>query len=218
MPVVPCSMDFDQPPVVRVSVAPEARPKPGTWPMDVPAVAQLVREGLDLSPFVTFLVGENGSGKSTLVEAIAAAYGLNPEGGTRDGQHATRASESPLGRLLTVQRGIGSSRWGFFLRAETMHGWYTFAEQHQHRHAGADRRGGRSDPVCHPLAGPRGDARRHDPGDRSMGLPAYDVGRAGARRALEGLPGRARTLPAARARLRSGTTCNATTSRGVKGV
>lgn len=125
-------MDFDQPPVVRVSVAPEARPKPGTWPMDVPAVAQLVREGLDLSPFVTFLVGENGSGKSTLVEAIAAAYGLNPEGGTRDGQHATRASESPLGRLLTVQRGIGSSRWGFFLRAETMHGWYTFAEQHQH--------------------------------------------------------------------------------------
>ena len=29
---------------------------------------------------VTFFVGENGSGKSTLLEAIAVAYGFNPEG------------------------------------------------------------------------------------------------------------------------------------------
>lgn len=33
---------------------------------------------------VTFFVGENGSGKSTLLEAIAIAYGFNPEGGTRN--------------------------------------------------------------------------------------------------------------------------------------
>lgn len=30
---------------------------------------------------VTFLCGENGTGKSTLLEAIAIAYGFNPEGG-----------------------------------------------------------------------------------------------------------------------------------------
>lgn len=98
--------------------------------MTVPAVAQVVRKGLDLPKGVTFLVGENGSGKSTLVEGIAVAYGLSPEGGTRFGIHATRPTESPLHTALRLQRGIGSGRWGFFLRAETMHGWYTFAEQH----------------------------------------------------------------------------------------
>ena len=30
---------------------------------------------------VTFFAGENGTGKSTLLEAIATAYGFNPEGG-----------------------------------------------------------------------------------------------------------------------------------------
>lgn len=32
---------------------------------------------------ITFFVGENGSGKSTLLEALAVAYGFNPEGGTK---------------------------------------------------------------------------------------------------------------------------------------
>lgn len=98
--------------------------------MTVPAVAQVASRGFDLSRGVTFLVGENGSGKSTLVEAIAVAYGLSPEGGTPFGRHSTRPSESPLHQALTLQRGIGTGRWGFFLRAETMHGWYTFAEEH----------------------------------------------------------------------------------------
>ncbi len=121
--------DFDQPPVVRVEVAPGADLDDDEWPMTIPAVAQLAREGLDLPRGVTFLVGENGSGKSTLVEAVAAAYGLNPEGGSTGARHRTRPSESPLGQHLRLQRGIGSGRWGFFLRAETMHGWYTFSEQ-----------------------------------------------------------------------------------------
>jgi predicted ATPase len=122
-------MDFDQPPVVRVSVAADRRLPPGTWPMDIPAVAQLEREGLDLAKGVTFLVGENGSGKSTLVEAVAVAYGLSPEGGSVQAAHSTRPSESGLAGALSLRRGLGASRWGFFLRAETMHGWYTFYEQ-----------------------------------------------------------------------------------------
>ena len=84
--------------------------------------------GLDLPEGVTFLVGENGLGKSTLVEAIAEAYGLNPEGGSRNAQLSTRASESPLGKQLQLVKSPGAGRWSFFLRAESMHGLYTYLE------------------------------------------------------------------------------------------
>ncbi|WP_139978764.1 AAA family ATPase [Nocardioides litoris] len=124
-------MDFDQPPVVRVEYVGSQDLEPGRWPLSVPAVAQVEREGLDLDPGVTFLVGENGSGKSTLVEAVAMAFGLSPEGGSTYSEHRTRPSESDLGRALRLQRGIGASRWGFFLRAETMHGWYTYMDSHR---------------------------------------------------------------------------------------
>lgn len=56
------------------------------------------------------------------------AFGLSPEGGSVHGPHSTRPSESGLSRALRVQRGVGAARWGFFLRAETMHGWFTFLE------------------------------------------------------------------------------------------
>ena len=65
--------------------------------MTIPAVAQVVRDGFQLAKGVTFLVGENGSGKSTLVEGVAMAYGLSPEGGSKNSQHSTRSTESPLG-------------------------------------------------------------------------------------------------------------------------
>jgi predicted ATPase len=121
-------VDFDQPPVVRVDVDQERRLDADAWPMTIPAVAQLAREGLELSPFVTFLVGENGSGKSTIVEAVAEAFGLGTEGGSTGSQHSTRRSESPLGATLGLRRGLGASRRGFFLRAETMHGFYSYLE------------------------------------------------------------------------------------------
>ena len=101
---------------------------PQAWPYSLPPVAQLMREGLELEPGVTFLVGENGSGKSTLVEAIAAAAGINPEGGSRNAMHSTRVSESPLGSALQLVRGAGVPRSSYFLRAETMHGFYTYLE------------------------------------------------------------------------------------------
>jgi predicted ATPase len=121
-------VDFDQPPVVRVSVDP-ARLPADDWCLRVPAVSQLARDGLDLAPGVTFLVGENGTGKSTLVEAVAVAFGLSPEGGSTQGAHSTRVTESGLASALRLRRGLGASRWGFFLRAETMHGWYTYYEE-----------------------------------------------------------------------------------------
>ncbi|MEO5851583.1 MAG: AAA family ATPase [Nocardioides sp.] len=123
-------MDFDQPPVLRVEVGEPAGLTAGRWPLDIPAVAQVVAEGFDLARGVTFLVGENGSGKSTIVEAVAMAYGMSPEGGSTHGRHTTRATESPLGAALVVRRGLGAGRWGFFLRAETMHGWYTYLDDH----------------------------------------------------------------------------------------
>jgi predicted ATPase len=122
-------VEFDQPPVRRVALSPDAELAPGAWPLTIPAVAQLAADGLDLGKGVTFLVGENGSGKSTLVEGVAVAYGLSPEGGSTASEHSTRPTESPLGRSLQLTRGVGSSRWGFFLRAETMHGWYSYIEQ-----------------------------------------------------------------------------------------
>jgi predicted ATPase len=105
-------------------------------------VRQILEEGIELGP-LTILVGENGSGKSTLIEAIAQAYGLSPEGGSTGARHTTRITESRLSRDLQLSRGIGASRWGFFLRAETMHGFYSYLEQN---------RGKLPEPVFHEMS------------------------------------------------------------------
>lgn len=87
------------------------------YPFHLPAVRGLDR--LELHPQVTFLVGENGSGKSTLLEAIAVAWGLNAEGGSRNFRFGTRESHSPLHRYLRLERGYRHPRDGYFLRAES---------------------------------------------------------------------------------------------------
>jgi len=122
--------DFARHPVRRVEARAGHDLAAGSYPASIPAVAQVLREGLDLGPGVTLLVGENGSGKSTLVEAVATAFGLSPEGGSTHGRHSTRPTESALGDALQLVRGAGASKWGFFLRAETMHGWYSYIEDH----------------------------------------------------------------------------------------
>lgn len=98
-----------------------------TWHRRIPAIAQVLRDGWDLDP-VTVLVGENGSGKSTLVEAVAQAYGMGPEGGAVGSSYRTRVSESPLAGEIRLVRGIGAPKRGYFLRAETMHNFYSFLE------------------------------------------------------------------------------------------
>jgi predicted ATPase len=87
------------------------------YPFSLPVVCQL--ENLELHPAVTFLVGENGSGKSTLLEAIAVAWGFNPEGGTKNFRFQTRGSHSVLHEHLRLVKGVRRPRDGFFLRAES---------------------------------------------------------------------------------------------------
>lgn len=118
----------DQRVVRRVSANAAAPTGSDEWPASIPAVAQLLDAGLELTAGVTLLVGENGSGKSTLVEAVAMAFGLAAEGGTRNVQEGSRSTESPLHQWLTLEKSPGASRWGFFLRAETMHGYFTRQE------------------------------------------------------------------------------------------
>lgn len=70
---------------------------------------------------VTCFSGENGTGKSTLLEGIAVAYGFNPEGGTRNYRFSTYDSHSELWDAITLGRGVGKSKWGYFLRAESFY-------------------------------------------------------------------------------------------------
>jgi predicted ATPase len=87
------------------------------YPFCLDAVRDL--DVLKLHPAVTYIIGENGSGKSTLLEAIAVAWGFNPEGGTRNFTFGTYNSHSELHRYLRLSRGVTRARDGFFLRAES---------------------------------------------------------------------------------------------------
>lgn len=126
-----------EPPVISVTASDGSGAAAGGWPASIPAVRQLLDEGMRLAPGITFLVGENGSGKSTILEGVALAYGMSAEGGSVAARHSTRPTESPLSGWLDLRRGIGASRWGFFLRAETMHGFYTYLEENPSRRGDA---------------------------------------------------------------------------------
>jgi predicted ATPase len=78
---------------------------------------------------VTFLVGENGTGKSTLLEALALSVGLNPEGGSRNFNFATRASHSALDGCLRVAKTVSLARDAYFLRAESFYNVATEVER-----------------------------------------------------------------------------------------
>ena len=79
---------------------------------------------------VTFFVGENGSGKSTLLEAMAIAFGFNPEGGTRNYHFSTRDSHSELCDAIRLSRGYQKPGWGYFLRAESFYNVATAEEEY----------------------------------------------------------------------------------------
>lgn len=107
------------------------------YPFCLPIIKSL--NNLKFHPKVTFIVGENGSGKSTLLEAIAVAYGFNPEGGTKNFNFSTRDSHSNLFEYITLIKGIKVPKNGFFLRAESMYNLATNIEELD----GVDGAGGR---------------------------------------------------------------------------
>ncbi|MBQ8640832.1 MAG: AAA family ATPase [Clostridia bacterium] len=92
----------------------------GSYVSSLPFVRHLAGDTIPLTAPVTFFVGENGSGKSTLLEAIAAAAGMNPEGGGSNFSFSTRESHSDLCQYMTLVRNAGK-RWkdSYFLRAES---------------------------------------------------------------------------------------------------
>ncbi|CCG01687.1 AAA family ATPase [Blastococcus saxobsidens] len=153
---------MDRRPVRRLRPDPDAPPPAAGWPATVPAVAQILREGLELGGGATVLVGENGSGKSTVLEVLAAALGLNAEGGSVSARHRTRPSE-PGALDLIVERSPGAARWAYFLRDETLHGLYSYLED--------NRNDKRPEPLFHELS--HGEAFLSLLGDRARGPGLY---------------------------------------------
>lgn len=92
-------------------------PSFSSFPFTLPFLADF--ESLEFHPKVTYIVGENGMGKSTLLEAIAVAWGFNPEGGSIHFSFSTQDSHSELHQFIRLIRGMKRPRDGFFFRAET---------------------------------------------------------------------------------------------------
>ena len=99
----------------------------------IPAISSTER--VDFTHSVTFFVGENGSGKSTLLEAIAVAYGFNPEGGTMNYSFSTYDSHSELCDATKLIRSYRKAKWGYFLRAESFYN-VASAEEYYSRQPG----------------------------------------------------------------------------------
>lgn len=95
----------------------------------IPALAGL--EELSFSENITFFVGENGTGKSTLLEAIAAGYGFNPEGGTLNYRFSTFDDVSELCSALTFSKGFRRPASSYFFRAESFFNVATKAEDYR---------------------------------------------------------------------------------------
>ena len=87
-------------------------------------------ERLEFQNSINFFVGENGSGKSTLLEAIAIAYGFNPEGGTKNYVFSTHDTHSELCDAIRVVKGYRKEKWGYFLRAESFYNVATKEEEY----------------------------------------------------------------------------------------
>ena len=100
---------------------------PSSWLRAVPALQGL--ETLSFHRNITFFAGENGTGKSTLLEAIAVAYGFNPEGGTVNYRFSTFDEGAGLGRAVQLVRGFRHAPFGYFFRAESFFNVASKAEE-----------------------------------------------------------------------------------------
>lgn len=89
------------------------------YPYCLPVIKNLM--SLEFHPKVTFIVGENGTGKSTILEAIATAFGFNPEGGTINFNFTSMDTHSELYNNIKLIKGVKKPENGFFLRAESFY-------------------------------------------------------------------------------------------------
>lgn len=80
------------------------------WPLSVPAIRDVAKNGLTFTNDLVVLVGANGSGKSTLLEGIAEAYGLDVRGGHGGRRYSSPLDKSPLGDSLRLHRTSRGSR------------------------------------------------------------------------------------------------------------
>ncbi len=94
----------------------------------IPAIKNM--QELEFTAPITFFIGENGSGKSTLLEAIAVAYGFNPEGGTKNYVFSTYDSHSELCDAIQIVKGYRRAKAGYFLRAESFYNVATKEEEY----------------------------------------------------------------------------------------
>jgi predicted ATPase len=85
---------------------------------------------LVLTSPVTIFSGENGTGKSTLLEAIAIAWGFNPEGGTKNYHFSTHDSHSELCDAIILNKSPRKAKGGYFLRAESFYNVATKEEEY----------------------------------------------------------------------------------------
>ncbi|MBO5198977.1 MAG: AAA family ATPase [Lachnospiraceae bacterium] len=100
----------------------------GSYLRGIPALKGISR--LEFSRGITFFVGENGTGTSTLLEAIAVAYGFNPEGGTKNYRFETYNDVSELSTAVRIVRGYKRPKGSYFFRAESFFNLATKAEEY----------------------------------------------------------------------------------------
>lgn len=118
-------MDFDR---YITSVSLVEPVNAGSYLKNLPIVRHLEREPIEFKSKVSFFVGENGSGKSTIVEAIAACFGFNPEGGSLNFSFETKATHSELYKHLRLSK-LLRPKDGFFLRAESFYNAASYLDE-----------------------------------------------------------------------------------------
>lgn len=93
----------------------------GDYEWEIPSIRNMItkKQVLEFHTPVTFFTGDNGTGKSTLLECIAASYGFNPEGGTRNFCFSTRESHSNIFEHLVISKTPKRAKDGFFYRADS---------------------------------------------------------------------------------------------------
>lgn len=97
------------------------------YPFCIPSIASI--DTMRFEKPVTFFCGENGTGKSTFLEAIGVAFGLNPEGGSRNHLYSVKPDPSELHDVLVLERAFCRPKDSFFVRSDTLYNLITAMDE-----------------------------------------------------------------------------------------